>query len=275
MHGRLRVFLWTLVSIHVAMFSSCKRQPRGGKVSRIISLSPSLTQMVFSLGAGEKIRAVTKYDYRPHSVQTLPKVGGFLDIDLETLLSHKPDLVLLTEMHSQIANSLKGAGVEYMELRTRSIAEVMVAITRLAGRLGLPGRGRELRENLSRALTPVPCGHRPRVLITLGRNKGSLKNLVGAGPGTYLHELLLRAGGINALKGGVASYPRLSEEELVGFDPQVVLDLVPPGYSMEPWRSVSFQGKVRIELLTDKTASSPGVHMGETLKLIHSLICRP
>ncbi len=273
MRGSDRVRGWWGIGLVLLMSACGGGQARKGEVRRVVSLSPSLTQMVFALGAGGRVRAVTKYDYRPPSVRNLPKVGGFLDIDLERLLAFRPDLVLLSEMHGQVAAGLRGARVEYLELRTRSIAEVLSAITVLSGRLGLGERGRELRRRLRNELHPMSCAVKPRVLITLGRDHGSLKNLVAAGRGTYLDELLVLAGGVNAIERGPASYPRLSREELVGLGPTVVVDLVQKGQTSAPWGGVPFRVPVRIEVLDDPTASSPGVHMGETLRRLHGLIC--
>ncbi len=259
------------------LFVGCKSPSTKGEVHRIVTLSPSLTQMVFALGRGADVVAVTRYDYRPKAVLTLPKVGGFLDVDLERLLSFRPDLVLLTELHRPLARSLKVAGVRYLELRTRSIGEVFSSLERLGRALKLEGRARALATKLREALRPKRCKGRgrPRVLVTLGRGKGSLKNLVGAGRGTYLHELLELAGGQNVLTNKRASYPRVSEEELIGCNADTIIDLVQEGYDVRPWRALALPKKTVVVLLKEKILSSPGVHMGEALELLHRAICKP
>ncbi len=253
----------------------CKASSQKGETRRIVTLSPSLTQMVFALGRGADVVAVTRYDYRPKAVLSLPKVGGFLDVDLERLLSFRPDLVLLTELHLPLARSLKGAGVRALELRTRSIKEVFSSLNLLGRVLKRPERAQSLARQLRKALKPRYCSgkKRPRVLITLGRSKGSLKNLVGAGRGTYLHELLERAGGRSVFTTERASYPRISREELLGFKAQTIIDLVQEGYTKGPWKALALPGNPRIVLLKEKILSSPGVHMGEALELLHRAVC--
>jgi cobalamin transport system substrate-binding protein len=267
-------FIIILHVILVLSIFSCSKTNRNKRVDRIISLSPSLTQIAFALGLGKNIVAVTRYDKKPDRVKTLPKVGGFLDIDMERLLSFNPSLVLLTEMHSPIKNQLKRVGVNSLELRTRSIKEVLNSITLLGNYGNHKKQAKEVVEKLKRSLVKKECENNPRVLVTLGRSRGSLRNLVGASKGTYLDEMVILAGGKNVLQSAAASYPRLSVEELVGLNPDVVLDIAENGFSRKPWKKVPFKKKPKIIILTDPQISSPGVHMDKILNIIHNSICK-
>ncbi len=99
--------------------AGCARRPAGKEARRIVSLSPSLTRMAFALGLGDRIVGVTQFDDRPESVRRLPRVGGFLDIDIEAVAGLSPDLVLLSEMHSEARQKLESLGIGVLELRTR------------------------------------------------------------------------------------------------------------------------------------------------------------
>ncbi|MDA3863945.1 MAG: helical backbone metal receptor [Deltaproteobacteria bacterium] len=242
---------------------------------RIISLSPSLTQMVFKLDSGKKLVGVTRYDYFPSEVKKIPKVGGFLDVDPERLLSFKPDLVLLTEMHLDLKRKLDKYNIESLVLKTRSIEEVYKSLKQLGKKLNKSTLAKKLIVSLKKNLKPKSCKSKPRVLITLGHADNSLKNIVAAGPGTYLDQLLKLAGGKNAVNKGPASYPNLGLESIVQLSPDIILDIVKTGNEKKDvWTKVPFKNEPKIFPLSSPHISSPGVKMPEVLNLFHNKICK-
>ncbi|PKN45512.1 MAG: hypothetical protein CVU59_08850 [Deltaproteobacteria bacterium HGW-Deltaproteobacteria-17] len=254
------------------LFGACARRPGASEARRIVSLSPSLTKMAFALGLGDRIVGVTQYDLEPEAVRKLPRVGGFLDIDVEAVARLAPHLVLLSEMHAEARGRLESLGIPALELRTRSIAEVRASITTLGGRTGRVAEAAALVEKLDRELVPQPCPARPRVLVTLGRTTGTLAHLVAAGPGTYLDELVTLCGGQNALPSGPAAYPAMGMERLVQIAPDVILDLAPDGRP-GPWHQVPFVKAPRIATVADTGFSTPGVDLGKVKLEMCKLIC--
>ncbi|MGM0597264.1 MAG: ABC transporter substrate-binding protein [Myxococcota bacterium] len=265
-------FLFLLFSI-----SGCKKNNSSHNQDhqRIISLSPSLTQMVFKLESGKKLIGVTRYDYFPPEVKNIPKVGGFLDVDPERLLSFKPDLVLLTEMHLDLKKKLDKYNIESLVLKTRSIEEVYTSLKQLGNKLNKDALAKKSIQSLKSKLKPKFCKYKPKVLITLGHADNSLKNVVAAGPGTYLDQLLKLAGGKNAINKGPASYPNLGLESIVQLSPDIILDIVKPGNKKNKvWNRVPFKNQPKIFLLSSPHISSPGVKMPEVLNLFHNKICK-
>jgi iron complex transport system substrate-binding protein len=256
----------------LAFLAACARKPGESEPRRIVSLSPSLTKMAFALGLGDRIVGVTQYDLEPESVRRLPRVGGFLDIDIETVAKLAPHLVLLSEMHSEARRKLESLGIPALELRTRSISEVRGAILALGRRTGRVTEASALVEKLERELAPQPCPARPRVLVTLGRTTGTLAHLVAAGPGTYLDELVTLCGGTNALPSGPAAYPAMGMERLVQVAPDVIIDLAPDG-KPGPWHQVPFVKAPRIATVADSGFSTPGVDLGTVKIGMCKLIC--
>ena len=267
------LFPYKLIFFLLLFISSCKKIENNKNCSRIISLSPSLTQMSFKLGIGKNIIAVTKYDYRPEEVKKLTKIGGFLDIDIEKLVSLHPDLVLLTELHSSLRNQLKKLNISYLVLKSRSISEVYSSIDKLGEYCKKSEKARQLTKELKSKLRPRSCKITPKVLVALGRTLGSLKNLVVAGNGTYFDELIILSGGENAIKTGNASYPRVGVEELVALSPDIIIDIVENKTESNPWSIVPFKKSPRIVKVSNPQISSPGVHMGEILDVFYKIIC--
>ena len=256
----------------VTALAACHRRPADGEARRIVSLSPSLTRMAFALGLGDRVVGVTQFDDRPEAVRRLPKVGGFLDIDVEAVASLSPDLVLLSEMHAEAAQKLESLGIPALELKTRSIGEVRDALQTLGRRTHREAQAAALLARLGRELRPQACPARPRVLVTLGRSTDTLAHLVAAGPGTYLDELVTLCGGTNALPSGPAAYPAMGMERLVQSAPDVIIDLAPDGRP-GPWHQVPFVKSPRIATVSDTGFSTPGVDLGAVKLEMCKRIC--
>ncbi len=260
-----------------ALVAGCgRRAPAGdGPARRIVSLSPSLTRMAFALGLGDRVVGVTSFDDRPEAVRRLPKVGGFLDVDLERVAALSPDLVLLSELHAEAAGKLAQLGIPSLELRTRSVAEVKASIRALGRRAGRDAEADRLVRALEAELTPQACPGtaRPRVLVTLGHDSGALAHLVAAGHGTYLDELVQLCGGDNALSAGPAAYPAMGMEELVHAAPDVIVDLAPDGRPA-PWGQVPFRRTPRVVTVSDPGFSTPGVDLGAVKRDLCEMICK-
>lgn len=273
--ARLAFFRLPVLLGFALLVSGCRRTPSGGPVNRIVSLSPSLTQMAFALGIGHRIVGVTKYDEKPDSVRHLPRVGGFLDVDVEAVAQLNPDLVLVSELHARLAGQLRSLGIETLELRTRSISEVFESIQKLGKRTGTTAQAGILLQQLQKELAPVSCvsGTR-RVLVTLGRSPDSLTHLVAAGPGTYLDELVRLCGARNVLSDGPAAYPAMSMERLVESAPDVIVDLSPDGRPA-PWNTVPFARMPRIHTISDPGFSTPGVELGRVKRELCQKLCAP
>ena len=104
------------------------------KASRIISLVPALTEMVFAIGAGSAVVAVSSYDDYPPEVRSLPKVGALIDPDVERIIKLRPDLVLLYGSQADLMTQLSRASIRYFEYRHGGLAEVTSTIRALGDR---------------------------------------------------------------------------------------------------------------------------------------------
>lgn len=202
-----------------------------GPPARIVSLVPSVTEILLALDAGERLVARTDYD-TASAVAELPSVGGGIQPALETLLVLEPDLVIrfAGESDPTTVERLDAAGIRHLAVRPDGIADVL-RITRRLGRIvGADARARELAAGIEAGLDSVRARveglRRPRVAYLVGGTPPWV-----AGPGTFVHELIGVAGGENAFGDLEELYPVVSPEEFVARE--IDLLLTPPGATLE------------------------------------------
>lgn len=191
--------------------------------TRIVSLAPSVTEMLFAIGAGERVVGVTSFCNYPPEAQARPKVGGAFP-NLEVLLSLKPTLVLAPRdfIRPDMVAKLDQLKIPLFILETNSIEDVLRHIQTVGRMLGRTEQSDavagDLRRRVADVKTRTAGATRPRVFYVLNSDP-----LMTAGPGSFIHQLIELAGGANVAAGSPVAYPRLSLEEVIRQDPQVIL----------------------------------------------------
>jgi len=196
---------------------------------RIISTAPSITEILYALGLGNRVAGVTQYCRYPVEAQSKPKIGSFLEPDFERILALKPDLVIVIKNPVQVAEKLRNLGVRAEEVNQDSISDILISITTIGRLTGRNAAAQKLAGSLRAQLDDVRRGaaqhQRRTALFLVGRSPGTLQGMVGAGPRTFVDELIAIAGGINVLKDSPIQYPRVSIEQVLASDPEVILDM--------------------------------------------------
>jgi iron complex transport system substrate-binding protein len=191
---------------------------------RIVSLVPSVTEIVFSLGAQERLVGRTDFCDYPAAVESKPSVGGMVNPSLETLVALKPDLVVATDEgnREETVRQLERLRIPTYLVHANRIAETIDLITRvgeLTGRQAdvprLVGEMQRRIEAIRRAVAPFP---RPRVLYVLWPEP-----LLVPASGALLTELIALAGGDSVTAKERGDYPRFSIEAAVVRAPEVIL----------------------------------------------------
>ena len=163
--------------------------------ARIVSTSPSITETLFALGLGDRVVGVSSYCWFPPDVATLPKVGTFLQPDVELIARLRPDLVFVHAGPARDGVSAEATRHLDGHRRSRVAAQRLRddSTDRRRGRSHRPcgtPRARPSPQRLDRVKASV-AGNRPatRVLIIVGRRTGTLTDIIGVGPGSYLHDI--------------------------------------------------------------------------------------
>ncbi|MDR0965783.1 MAG: helical backbone metal receptor [Myxococcales bacterium] len=218
----------TTPELRVARASIALGPPVSGTPARVVSLAPSLTELLLAIdpALSERIVGVTRFDDAA-AVAQVPRVGGYTDPSVEAVLSLAPDLVLAEAGPGSKAAiehmGQQGVPVRALFLGTR--AEILAAIEIVGQLVGRAEQGQALQRELAHRLaaferpfqeSPRP---RPRALIVYG-----WEPLVVAGPGSFADELLLTAGGRNALDNTPSNYATLTAETLLALAPELIVD---------------------------------------------------
>jgi iron complex transport system substrate-binding protein len=225
--------------IILALVCACGRSERTGRGSatasgsateamRIVTLMPSGTEVVAALGATDELVGVDDYSTFPPEVTKLPKVGSFLQPNQETIVGLHPTFVIVDDIHGSVAGALKDRGLETIECDMHALPDVKAALKRVGARLGRQAQAdalvTQIDADLDAAAAAKPAKH-PKVLAVIDREAGGLGNLVAAGPGSWLDELIAVVGGDNVLAASGVRYPKISLEEVLRAQPDIIIDV--------------------------------------------------
>jgi len=248
---------------------------------RLVSLTPSATEVVAALGATALLVGVDDYSTFPAEVTRLPKVGSFLAPNLETIVGLKPTLVIVDDVHGQAAGALNDAGIATVACAIHALPDVKAALRAVGARIGKAAEAERVVATIDAALDHAAAhrpAKRPRVLAVIDREAGGLGNLVTAGPGSWLDELLAVVGGDNVLRGAAVRYPKISAEEVLRGRPDVILDLsYPARQSVAAWSSLDVPAVTghRVKALSDAYLLAPSPRVAEALTALAQAIAEP
>ncbi len=203
--------------------------------ARIVSTSPGITETLFALQLGVRVVGVSTYCRYPEEVLSLPKVGTFLKPEPETIARLKPDLVFLNAGPNSAAAQLRALGIRTAIVDRGTLPSVFSTIRQIGAAANVPERGDALVHEIQSALDRVKAavaGRAPRtVLVIVGRRTGTLTDMIAVGPGSYLHDLIGIAGGVNVMGSVKLEYPRISMETVISLAPDVIVDVGEMGES--------------------------------------------
>ncbi len=198
-----------------------------GSPRRLLALAPNLAEIAFALGLGPRVIGVSDYTTWPPAAAKLPRLGGLFDPNVERMVALRPDLALLLPSQEEVAERLRAVGIDTLTVHLESLEDLGRGIVQIARRCGVPAAGTELAADLHRQLAPRPVPGAPLTVISIDRPPGRSENLLVAGPGTYLQELLVRLGAANAFADAPTRYPQVGMEEVLGRAPGLIVELQP------------------------------------------------
>jgi iron complex transport system substrate-binding protein len=250
--------------------------------ARIVSLAPNVTEILFELGAGQRIVGVTRFCDYPAEAKDIPKIGGIVDTDFEAIIARRPDLVVGTSSGAdpKIARQLDEADIAYGFVRMDNLEQTYRGIEKIGDFIGAADRGRALAakmkarvDEVARASQPASKqAERPRVLMVFGRNP-----LVAAGPKTFGHELVELAGGDNVMGDAQTSYPKLDIEKVISLNPERIIDATMAGEELDAefWTEYDSIDAVQgghVYLIADPVVLRPAPRLVEGLGIIRKAV---
>jgi iron complex transport system substrate-binding protein len=222
-----RVAIAIVLSIAVRVIVAAQAAPV--RASRVISLIPATTEMLFAMGAGSRLVAAGSYDHYPPEVERLPKVGALLDPNIERILTLKPDLVVVYGTQTELKNRLDRAHIPYYTYVHKGLPDISDTIRSLGARVGVAPQANALARSIDSEVTKIRNDvarlPRPKTLLVFGRERGSLRNIDASGGVGFLHDMLEAAGGTNVLTDVGRQSLMLTTEMVLARAPEVILEL--------------------------------------------------
>jgi iron complex transport system substrate-binding protein len=263
----LIIFGWVSAPLCMTFKDALEREVTlRGEPHRIVTLAPSITEILYFLGLEDRVVGVTQFSYYPPEAKLKPKVGSYIDLNVEKIISLSPDLVIGTADGNQpgIVDLLEQAGIPVFIVNPRNIRQTIDTVA-IVGRLcGVLKKASALSMQLSQRVDHIiertKSERRPLVFLQI-----NLRPIMTINKDTFLHDLIQLAGGRNMTENEPITYPRISLEEVIRKKPEVIIIS-----SME--RGGRFEA-ARVEWL--KWTSIPAVKEGRVHLIDSDLIDRP
>ena len=226
--GWLAIFM--VVFCHTAQASRTVTDRLGRTIvvpdapKRIVSLAPSITEIMFALDKGHLLKGATQFSDYPEAAKTLPAVGSYIRLDVEKIAALQPDLCIAVKDGNPkfVIDKLTTLGIPVYAVDPRNLESVIGSVREIGELCGASAQARSVvadmearigfvRERISHAATT------PRVFFQIG-----ISPIVSVGTRTFLHELIVMAGGENVTRGPIP-YPRYSKEQVLALAPDIMI----------------------------------------------------
>jgi iron complex transport system substrate-binding protein len=191
---------------------------------RVVALAPNITEIIFALEQEHRLVGVTRFSDYPPEAAHLTKVGSYVHLDIERIVSLKPDLCIAIKDGNPkiVAQRLESLKVPVFAVDPKRLDTIMKTIVDIGELLNADDIANGLVEDMTSRIQHVKSlvnqtEHRPKVFFQIG-----ISPIVSVGTPTFIHELIVLAGGIN-LAAGRVSYPRFSREQVLALSPDVII----------------------------------------------------
>lgn len=248
---------------------------------KVVSMAPNITEILYVLGHEDRLVGVTRFCDYPPKAKTHPKIGGFIDPDIEAILAAQSELVIgMKAGDDKITQSLDRAKLSYVFFQLDTIEQTYKGIQDVGALLGTPEKAKKLVDDMKEriaARTNKPTEPATKTLFVLGHDP-----LIVAGAGTFGDELITLAGGTNLAASLSQPYPQLDIEKVIELDPDVIIDstMIPEGQPNAEafwanYTSVSAIKTARVHTFTDPSLLRPGPRLPDALEVFSDAIVPP
>lgn len=277
------VFLVLAVIVMVLLPGGCGVKGNGagdaGELTRIASLMPSNTEILFALGLGDAVVGVTDFCDYPPEMEKAVKEGGIrllgdsFNLNEELLVSLEPELVLFG-FASDAVDRIAGLGIAAEVIAPASLAETYASIRRIGELTNSKSAADKMAGDMEAAIEAVKEkaalaeDEKPRVLMLI-----DLDYLYAAGAGTLEDELIAAAGGINVVEAG--GYAQLSEEVLIEADPEIIICTFPLKDRIlsekDAWKGIAAVKDEAVHDIDGDLVNRPGPRLVQGMELLYRI----
>ncbi|SCY37510.1 ABC transporter substrate-binding protein [Desulfoluna spongiiphila] len=248
---------------------------------RVVSLAPSITEIVFSLEKGSFLTGVTRYSDYPEAAKKLPRVGSYIRPELETIVSLKPDLCLAVKDGNpeKVVERIKAFGIPVYTVNPDGIDTIIRSINEIGDLLNATYKARAITGAMEAQLASIDraiagVAHKPRLFFQIG-----ISPIVSVGTHTFLDEMIRRAGGENIVT-SKTPYPRFSKEQVLALAPEMIIitsmarndDFESVKQGWESWPSLPAVQMNNIHIVNSDILDRPTPRVVDGLAMLAALI---
>jgi len=269
----------------LCLFGGCRHGQQQARVEprpqRIVSLSPSVTEILYGIGAWPQVIAVSQFCTYPDDVKNKPRVNGWDKTNLEQVMALEPDFVIGVDAQAPfLKDKLTGLGVRSLFVKSETLADITAAMGDIGRATSHEQEANELSfktqmelDAVGKAVADRP---RPKVLCVVDRIPGTIRDLYTATRGSYLDELITIAGGDSIAPVAEHGYGKINKEAVLTLNPEVIIDMVQGSkrnFGEDPvavWNELAEVRAVRdkrIYSMTDPSVIHPSQFVGHTAQV--------
>jgi len=249
-----------------------------GYPKSIVALSPSAAEILFTIGAGDQVAAVSDFTDYPAEAAAKPVVGGFdgKTLSIETIMSFKPDLVYLTEgMHNFLISTLESNGIKYYISKGDSIASVENEILEVGKLTGHEKEADKVVADMEKKLKKVAkkASQPVKVYYEVWNSP-----YMSVGSTSFIDDVIAKAGGENIFHELTDAYPMVSEEAIISRQPAVILVPSSTGLAADAvglrngWADIPAVKDARVFVVDDNLYTRPGPRIADVVIELSDLL---
>ena len=196
---------------------------------RIVSTGPSITEILFALGAGPRVVGVTQYCNYPPEARKIRRIGTWMTPNMEAILETRPVLVIVQKTGIHDDSRFKAMSLKTLLVQLDSIQDISKSIRAIGVATGTDARAAQLVSSIEHQLEIIRkqvAGKTPtRAMFIVGRTPGALEGLIAVGKRSYLTDVMDVAGGRNIFEDSIVAYPKVVHEAILSRNPEVIIDM--------------------------------------------------
>jgi iron complex transport system substrate-binding protein len=194
------------------------------RIERAVSLAPNLTEIVFAVGAGDKLVGVTSYCNFPSEAQKIQKIGDTLSPNIENIIALKPQIVLVStaSQMENFAKTLEQQNIAVFVTNPNSLDDIYKSINQIGEIFNQNENAKQvvdqLKERVAKIEAKTNAAKDTKVFVQIDKN-----SLYTVGRESFITDLITRAGGVSVTESVAAAYPNISKETAFGLNPEAII----------------------------------------------------
>jgi len=246
---------------------------------RIVSLAPNLTEILFAIGAGNRVVGVSSYSDYPEVALQKPKVGGFFNPSIEKIFALNPELVLVARgTPLSVINKLKSLHIHVFTSDPHTIKDIynlILTVGRLTGNvkesIQVVQKMRAVESNIVAKVNKIPLNKRKKVYIEIWNSPK-----MSAGKDTFIDALIKEAGGVNIAEKAKGNWPIMSDEAIIKANPDVIILLYKGNINAVKnrpgWKDISAVKNNAVYVLNPDIFERPGPRIIQGLVKLYEIM---